>query len=206
MSYSPGRDFSAWRAGSGSARWPALAVFAVWLLLASSGRARSADVPASVQAALISKTASFDRNFAARAGPRALVIIVQASDDADSAKEAASIHSALSQLPTIGSLPHEELRVTYTGASALAELARTRRAAIVYFGSGLSDQIPAIRSAFSSVNVLTFGSDPDYVPSGIVLGVDLVSGRPKLVVNLAQARKQKVALPASVLRLMIVHQ
>jgi len=46
---------------------------------------------------------------------------------------------------------------------------------------------------------------PDYVPAGIVLGFDLVSGRPKLLVNIEQAKKQQVSLPASVLKLMKVY-
>jgi len=206
MSSSPSTDLRAYRRGSGKARWLALVVFAVGLFVAASGSALSANVPASVQAALIAKIACFDRNFAARAGKRALVVIVRTSDDQESAHDAASIQSALSQQSTIGSLPHDELTVTYTSAPALAELVRTKHAAIVYFGSGFSTQIPAIQKAFSSVNVLTFGADPEYIPSGIVMGVDLVSGRPKLVVNLTQARKQKVSLPASVLNLMTVHR
>jgi hypothetical protein len=46
----------------------------------------------------------------------------------------------------------------------------------------------------------------DYVPAGIVLGFDLVSGRPKLVVNLSQARRQHVDFRAEVLKLMKVYE
>ena len=47
---------------------------------------------------------------------------------------------------------------------------------------------------------------PDYVKEGIVLGFDVVSGRPKLLFNLPQARLQKVALTATVLKLMTVYE
>jgi hypothetical protein len=57
----------------------------------------------------------------------------------------------------------------------------------------------------SNVSLLTVGATPEYVESGIVLGFDLVSGRPKLLINLSQARKQQVDFPASVLRLMKVY-
>jgi outer membrane receptor protein involved in Fe transport len=41
---------------------------------------------------------------------------------------------------------------------------------------------PRIAASWNAwLNVLSFGSEPDYVPRGIVLGVDLVSGRPKLL-------------------------
>jgi len=39
------------------------------------------------------------------------------------------------------------------------------------------------------------------VPRGIVLGFDLVGGKPKMLVNLGQARKQHVAFMAEVLKL-----
>jgi hypothetical protein len=206
MSSSLSRDACALRGNFGKARGLALVVFVVSLLLATSGSARSTSVPASVQAALISKVAGFDRNYPARAGKRALVLIVQAKDNPESTREAAAIKAALSKQSTIGNLPHQEQTVTYSSASALAEMVRSRRAAIVYFSSGLSGHVPAIRSEFSSLNVLTFGSVPEDIPAGIVLGVDLVSGRPKLLVNLTQAKKQKVSLPASVLNLMKVYR
>lgn len=183
-----------------------LALLTAWLLVASTTSSQTARVPPAVQAALLSKVASFDRNFQARAGKRALVLVVQMPGDAESKHDAASMDAALSQLPTVGNLPHDEVVVNYTGAAALAEQIRSRRAAIVYFGSGFSDQVPAIRNALSSVSVLSFGSVPDYIPVGVVLGVDLVSGRPKLLVNLTQAKQQSVSLPASVLNLMKVYK
>jgi hypothetical protein len=159
-----------------------------------------------VQATLIAKVAGFDRSFSSRAGKRALVLIVQAKDDSESARDAISIKAALSELPTVGDLPHEEQMVEYSNAPGIADMVRTRHAAIVYFSSGLSDHVPAIKKEFSSLNVLTVGAVPGDVPGGVVLGVDLVSGRPKLLINLTQARKQNVSLPASVLKLMQVYQ
>ena len=181
-------------------------VFAVLLLFTGSLDARSSGVPASVQATLIAKVAGFDRSFPSRAGKRALVLVVQAKDDSESVRDAASIKAALSELPTVGGLPHDEQTVEYSNAAALAEMVRSRRAAIVYLSSGLSGHVPAIKHEFSSVNVLSVGAVPGDVPNGIVLGVDLVSGRPKLLINLTQARKQNVSLPASVLKLMEVYQ
>lgn len=206
MSSSRTRDSGALRAPVRSLLRLAVTLVTLWLLLVSRGEAQSARVPASVQAALIAKVASFDRNFAARAAGRAIVLVVQAPGNTESTRAALEIKAALAELPTVGNLPHEELSVSYTGAPALSELVRAKRAAIVYFGPGFSEQIPAIREAFSSLNVLTFGSVPEYVPAGVVLGVDLVSGRPKLSVNIPQARKQQVSFSASVLNLMKIYQ
>ena len=48
---------------------------------------------------------------------------------------------------------------------------------------------------------MTVGAVGSYVKGGIVLGFDLVSGKPKLLVNLTQARRQHVDLSSSVLKL-----
>lgn len=175
------------------------------MVFSGAASSQTARVPSSTQAALLGKVASFDRNFAARAGQRAVVLVVKTASDKESAHDATSIAAALAEVPSIGNVPLEVTVVTYKNAPALAELVRTKRAAIVYFGSGFSAEIPAIRDAFAQVSVLTFGAVPEDVPRGVVLGVDLISGRPKLLVNLAQAQKQQVAFPASVLNLMKVY-
>jgi hypothetical protein len=183
----------------------ALALVLLELGLPSLGSAQSMQVPAAVQAGLIAKVAGFDRNFTARAGGKVLILLAAMPGDAESMHTALEMKGALSRLPKVGDLPHEEQIVVLSSATALAENVRARKAAIVYFGSGFGKQVPAIREAFSGLNVLTIGAIPDYVPSGIVLGFDLVSGRPKLLVHIAQARKQQVSFPGSVLNLMKVY-
>lgn len=181
-------------------------VTALALTLTSPCAAQSMPVPAGAQAELLAKLVGFDRNFAARAGGKAVIILTAMPGDAESMSTVLEMKAALSRLPTVGNLPHEELIVSHTSASALADLVRSKHAAIVYLGPGLDKQVPAIRDALSSLDVLSVGAIPSYVPGGIVLGFDLVSGRPKLLIQLAQARKQNVAFPASVLNLMKVYQ
>jgi len=181
----------------------ALALFG--LSFADHGSAQTAQLPVGVQADLMVKVAGFDRNFRARAGDKVIVILA-ATDDSASMRAAVEMKSALSRVPKIADLPHEEQIVASSNPTVIAAAARDRRAAIVYFAPGYSQQIPAIREAFSSINVLTVAAVPEYVPSGIVLGFDLVSGHPKLLVHVLQARKQQVAFPASVLNLMKVYQ
>jgi hypothetical protein len=176
------------------------------LALTSPCAAQSMPVPSSAQAELLAKLVGFDRNYAARAGSKAVIILAVMPGDSESASAALEMKAALSRLPSVGNLPHEELIVNYSSAGALADVVRSKRAAIVYLGPGFDKQIPAIREAFSSLAVLSVAGVPSYVPAGIVLGFDLVSGRPKLLIQLPQARKQNVAFPASVLSLMKVYQ
>jgi hypothetical protein len=169
-------------------------------------RAQSMPVPAAAQAELIAKLVGFDRNFAARAGGKAVIIIAAMAGDAESMSAALEIKAAFSRLPRVGNLPHEEHIVTYSNAAALAQTVRSKRASLVYLGPGFDKQISAIRDAFATMDVLSVAAIPGYVPAGIVLGFDLVSGRPKLLIQVVQARKQNVAFPASVLSLMKVYQ
>jgi hypothetical protein len=181
-------------------------VCALALTLSRPSHAESMPVPAAAQAELIAKLVGFDRNFTARAGGKAVIIIVAMAGDAESMSAALEVKAAFARLPTVGNLPHEEVIVTYSNAAALAQSVRSKRAALVYLGPGFDKQISAIRDALSSLDVLSVAAIPGYVPAGIVLGFDLVSGRPKLLIQVVQARKQNVAFPASVLSLMKVYQ
>jgi hypothetical protein len=169
-------------------------------------RAESTNVPIRLQAELLAKVTGYDRNFQARSGAQARVLIVLAPGDADSKVAATDMKSALATLPSVGGLSHEDEIASYVDAPTLGETCRTRQIAIVYLTPGFSGQVPAIRDALGSMQLLTVASLADYVPAGIVLGFDLVSGRPKLVVNLSQARRQHVDFRAEVLKLMRVYE
>lgn len=183
----------------------ALAAAAAGLTVSGRAGAQSMSVPAAAQAALLSKLVGFDRNFAARAAGKAVILLAAMPGDPESNSAALEMKAALSRTPKVGDLPHEEHIVSFTSAAALADLVRSRKAAIVYFGPGFDKHITALRDAFSSLDVLSVGAIPSYVPAGIVLGFDLVSGRQKLLIHIVQARKQNVAFPASVLNLMKVY-
>lgn len=175
-------------------------------VVSSGGRAESIGAPIALQAELLAKVAEYDRNFVARAGERARVLLLTQPSNADSVTVAQQMSAALGRFSSIAGLPHEELVVSYAGAGELARVCRERQIAIVYLGPGFRDDIGDIKNALSGVAVLSVASVADYVRDGIVLGFDVVSGHPKLLFNLAQARLQKVAIAATVLKLMTVFE
>jgi hypothetical protein len=175
-------------------------------LIVSPSRAESVAAPVPLQADLLAKVAEYDRNFAERAGARAQVLLVTQPTNADSVNVAQQMSAALGRFTEIGGLPHDEAVLAYPGSSALARICRDRQIAIVYFGPGFRDDVHAIRTALASVPVLSVAAVADYVREGIVLGFDVISGHPKLLFNLPQAKLQKVALKASVLKLMTVFE
>jgi hypothetical protein len=163
-------------------------------------------VPVGLQASLLSKVVTYDRNLAERAGDRIHTLLVGKSKDPTSMPFIRQMRQALGEIDTFGPYPHDEEIVEFTDAAALAEKCRTERISIVYLGPGLHDDIDAIRNALEGLSILTVSASPDEVLRGIVLGFDLVQGKPKLVIHLPQARKQHVNMQSDLLKLMRIVQ
>jgi hypothetical protein len=184
----------------------AVACVLLTLLTPADSRGDEVAVPVQLQAELVAKVASYDRNLAARAGDRVhVLIVVNAKSDA-SQSFAKHMTSALGGVDKIGGLPHDETTAPFGGAKALADACRAKKISIVYLAPGLADEVPGIRSALDGVNVLSVAADAGEVAKGIVLGFDLVSGKPKIVVHLGQAKKQDVSFKAELLKLAKVHE
>lgn len=158
-------------------------------------------VPVALQAELVAKVAAYDRNLPARAAGRVHVMLVVKPKDDASNRFAKNMASALGGLADIGGLPHDETTVTYAGAAALADVCRSKHVSILYLAPGLGDEVPAIKGALEGVSVLSVAALANEVPKGVVLGFDLVSGKPKIVVHLGQARRQDVSFRADLLKL-----
>jgi hypothetical protein len=167
----------------------------------SSALAAEPTVPVARQVALMIATAGSDRNMASRAGGKVKVLVVSRGNDGPSQRIVASFLSALGGQPRIAGLPHEESRATFTSPAALADTCRAERIAIVYLTPSLDDEVAAIARALDGVSVMTVSGSVDVVGKGVVIGFDLVSGRPQMVINLGQARRQSVQFDGAVLRL-----
>jgi hypothetical protein len=172
----------------------------------STSRAQGSDVPAELQAQLLAKLLAYDRNFAARAGDVALVLVLVKPGSAKSSVSAATIKAALARVDRIGGRAHQEQVVQYESAAALAGLCRSKKAAMVYVTPGFQDDVEAIRGALTGVDVLTVSAVPEYVPRGIVLGFEVISGKSKISINIAQARQQRIDFKSDVLKLMKVYR
>jgi hypothetical protein len=179
--------------------WGAAAV-----LVAGSAAGEEVVVPISLQVELLAKVATYDRNFAARAGDHVQVLVLTKAGDAQSARVAGQIQSSLGGTATVAGLPHTEVVATFTNGPELTAACRAKPYAIVFVTPGLAGDLAAISKALSGLSVLSVTAIPGYVPNGIVLGFDMISGKSKLLVNLTQARLQSVAFRAEMLKLMKV--
>jgi hypothetical protein len=164
--------------------------------------AEEASVPVGVQAQLVAKVAGYDRNLPPRAQNRLVrVLIVARGGDGASARAAMQAKRSLSEIGAIGGFPHEEEVVTWAGPDALVDACRARRASIVFLMPGLEAESAAAGKALAGVDVLSAGAGPGVAQKGVVLGFDLVSGRPAIVVNMGQAKRQNVSLKPELLKL-----
>lgn len=170
------------------------------------GATQTVEVPVRLQAELLAKVAAYDRAFPARARGKALCLVLVKPGDAESERIGEQIVSELHVLPHIGGLSHDEEVVRFASPQALADLCRERSPAIVYLSARLSEAVAPIATALNGISVLTVAVTAPYVPSGAVLGFDSESGKPRLVVNLAQARRQGVAFKPELLKLARVIQ
>ncbi len=172
------------------------------LALPRLARAEDVVVPVALQVKLLVKVAGYDKNLASRAGDRARVAVVTKSGDADAKRVAAQAISALGDYDSVAGLPLDAAEEAFTSAVELKKAITKRRLAIVYLTPGFDRaEIEAIAAALAGVDVLSVTAVPTDVPRGVVLGFDLISGKPKILVLLPQAKKQNVALSSDVVKL-----
>lgn len=188
------------------ARLVAMACLALGIAFTRPTIAEDAPVPMPLEAELLARVAPYDKNMPARARDRLRIVILTKAGNDDSARAMGQLRVALGAIDRIGGLPHDEVVLPFTGKETLASLVREQHVGIVFLTPGLSADVDAIRGALDGLDVLSVTSVPTDVPRGIVLGFDLVSGKPKLVVNLTQMRRQNVAFAASLLKLMRVFE
>jgi hypothetical protein len=181
------------------------AALAAWVVsLAWIAEAQEASVPASVQAELVAKLASYDKNFATRSGDRVRIMIVTMRGDADSTHMGGQLRAAFAEMDRVGGLPHEELMAEYSDPPTLASTCRNQHVAIVYLTAGMFHEVEAIGKALEGVSILSVGAVGGYSSKGAVIDFFTEGGKPKIALNLAQARRQQVALAPEVVRIMRV--
>jgi hypothetical protein len=180
------------------------AALALCLLSARVAFADTVPVPASVQATLTAKLLAYDRGLPARANGVVKILVLIDPSEGQSKKIANEFASAMKSRGSIGNLPVEVETANFDSATSVAARIKKDRTAAVYLSSGLARSAEAVATALKGVDVMTVAAEPSAVIRGIAVGFDLLSGQPKILVNLSQAKTQNVQLPASVLSLALI--
>ncbi len=73
---------------------------------------------------------------------------------------------------------------------------------MLYFTPGLDAEIGPSAAALVGQRIITVGAVDSFVSGGVVVGFELISGHPKMILNLRQAKKQDIVLRAAIIKLM----
>jgi hypothetical protein len=158
-------------------------------------------VPVPLQMELLVKVAGYDKNLPARARGVVRVVVLTRRDEAQSKNVAQQAIRALSGKSVKG-LPVEVSELGYGDGAAVARAVKERGISILYVAPGFgAGDLQGIAKALGGVSVLSAGALARFVENGVVLGFDLVGGKPKLLIHLRRAREQGVDLSSQVLKL-----
>jgi hypothetical protein len=170
-------------------------------LFEGSAAAVEPEVPIRLQVSLLDRVIPFDRNFAVRVHGQLSAAVVIDSADVDSTRIGAQLLGELSGLRALGNYPLTPVRIGFGGVQPLVEECRRLRVGVVYITPGLTNAVERIAAGLQGLRVLTVGALPEHAKSGLVLSFAVRSGKPRVLVNLAQARKQDVDFRADFLRM-----
>lgn len=168
-------------------------------------RASSIVVPLGLQAKLLAKVAGYDRNMRDRAGRRVLVLIAETPDDPASERAAARLRRELRELDDIAGLPYR-VRSREGSIKEIAEVCKKRSVDIVYLTPGFGEHVGELAQLLDGESILSVSAVPEDVPEGAVLGFDLESGKPKIVINLERAKAQSVSFSSRLLKIARVYR
>ena len=171
------------------------------IVLSRPAPASEAAVPPRLQASLIARVAPFDRSLVARARTRVLLLVVIRRDDAESQHVASGVIDALKSEAQIAGLPVEVERVEVRTVREVLDEIRVRHPTIVYFSTAFSDDAPALAKGLAGEDLLTITAESEAVSRGICVGFDVVSGKPRVLINLQQSKNQHANFQATLLHL-----
>jgi hypothetical protein len=174
-------------------------------LTAESGHADELTVPIALQVDLLDRVVRFERSYAGHGETPARVVLVTKGDQAASVRAAALASAAIAQIGKLGARRASVATQTFSSPAALRSA--SGEAAIVYLMPGFTRaDLQAIAVTFADSGVLTVGASNGDAESGAALGFELEGSKPRIIVNLRQARAQRLDFSAQFLRLARVIQ
>jgi hypothetical protein len=171
------------------------------LLLSRTGASLEPEVPVRLQVSLLDRVIRFDRKFGLRVHGRLSLAVVVDEDNEDSVRVGAQLLSELGARETLGNYPLLALRVPFKSVQGLSDECQRLKAGVVYVTPGVREPIGRLATTLLGLRVMTVGTMPEQVSEGLVLGSAVRSGKPRVLVNLSQARLQDVDFRADFLRL-----
>lgn len=188
------------RVGIGMVAWAALAA----ICPLANAFADDVSVPIELQVDLLGRVTKFERTFGLKGTTPAKVLVVSKAGSAASTRASAQLMTALARADRFSGRPLATVSHVFSNTETLKRAAAG--AAIVYLTPGLSEKMKSIAAGLSGLQILVVASSNGDVQRGAVLGFELENARPRIVINLPQARAQKLDFNSQLLRLAKVIQ
>lgn len=183
--------------------WGAIAV--VFCITGMFIHAAKVDVPMEKQTDLLLKALGYDRAILGRDGDVVRIGIVynESSPESMSAFEQAGdcLFDEISAGRTVGNKKLTFSGLGYTSESNLQSMASNLGVAVFYVTPGNEGNLSPIVNVAKSESILTFGSRGEYVDHGLATGVELEEGKPRMVINLTNAKAQGANFKAEFLKI-----
>jgi hypothetical protein len=177
-------------------------VFLFLFLFLYTKLASSEDVPSLMQAIIIAKMLSYDRNLEKRPQDKALIFTI-ILDAGTSAKKGDIVGKF--NLLADKKIEDHAIRITsiiYKNQQQLSQNLRALKSNILILVAGAQDAtLLAVRQNAEQLHIPTFGSNLAQVQQGLAAGVIFEKGKPKMVINLKAAKKQGLDFPATLLQM-----
>ncbi len=159
-------------------------------------------VPLQLQVELCNKIIEYVQEPAVLSLDRIRIGIVVKTGVPESMRAGAELKAAFDRAVIANGHAHEQSMVDWSNAKVLAEEARSRKLTVLYFTPGLEAEIGPSAAALVGQRIITVGAVDSFVAQGVIVGFELVSGHPKMIFNLRQAKKQEIVLRAAIIKLM----
>ncbi|MFT3922236.1 MAG: YfiR family protein [Myxococcales bacterium] len=150
-------------------------------------------VPAAIRAAILLRSLSYEKGFAAGTGPATVLVLSGSNGTSDGNETAAS----MKKLATSGGSTRQ-LRVETSSSDASAAEAKRTKAQVVYVASGNERALSELSELH---HIIVLCGDPAGIGKGCVLSVEVSGTSSRLVIDLARATKLGLQLDARILRL-----
>lgn len=182
----------------------ALIAGAALLLLAVPMRAQDSGVPIALQVELLGRVLWYERGLQKSPNKELRAIIVERKADPVSALAAAQWVAQLTRVKQLGGKRVLQRRAVFESAEQIGRVLQEERAYLACLTPGLGKVAAELSRVFAARGVLSVSSQGADTARGIVLGFELASGKPRILLNLTQARAQKLDFSAQLLRVVQV--
>jgi hypothetical protein len=166
--------------------------------------AQDTNVPIALQVELLARLLWYERGLQKTASKELVALVIERRGDANSKHTAAQLSAQLDRIKVLGGKAVNHTRVTYETAEQIGRIVEQRRPYLVYLSDGLRGVAKELVRLQPGRVLLTVSTDGYDASDSVVLGFELESSKPRIVLNLKHARAQKLDFSAQVLRVVRV--